>query len=277
MGFDEGSLILVNYTANVKDTGDIVETTIEKEAKDRGVHDPVKDYEPQLISVGEGWVLKGFDEALKSSNVGEKISLELSPEKGFGERDSSKVQMIPIKKFGEKAHDLRIGSDIEIDNKVGVVRYVGSGRAQIDFNHRLAGKTLVYNAEVTKKLETDDDKIRSLIRRRLPMTEEKLKFELSNSELNVEIPNEYYLVEGIQIIKRAISTDIFKFISSIKTLTFAEKFLNSSEENSPPTKDTKPKKSPKKSSKSSKVKSSKAKSKSSKITKVPAIQRPKTL
>ena len=110
MGFDEGSLILVNYTANVKDTGDIVETTIEKEAKARGVHDPVKSYEPQLISVGEGWVLQGFDDALKSSNVGEKISLELSPEKGFGERDSSKVQMIPIKKFGEgagKAVDLQ--------------------------------------------------------------------------------------------------------------------------------------------------------------------------
>lgn len=267
MGFDEGSLILVNYTANVKDTGDIVETTIEKEAKARGVHDPVKSYEPQLISVGEGWVLQGFDEALKSSNVGEKISLELSPEKGFGERDSSKVQMIPIKKFGEKAADLRIGSDIEIDNKIGVVRYVGSGRAQIDFNHRLAGKTLVYNAEVTKKLETNDDKIRSLIRRRLPMDDTKLKFELSDSDLKIEIPDEYYLVEGIQIIKRAISTDVFKFVSSIKTLTFAEKFLNPSDETQTSTKNNKPEKSTKKPSKRSTAKSktkSKPKSSSSK-------------
>jgi peptidylprolyl isomerase len=35
------------------------------------------------------------------------------------------------------------------------------------------------------------------------------------------------LIEGIQIIKRGISTDIFKFIPSLKTIVFLEKYTNS--------------------------------------------------
>ena len=102
------------------------------------------------------------------------------------------------------------------------------------------------------------------------MDDTKLKFELSDSDLKVEIPDEYYLVEGIQIIKRAISTDVFKFVSSIKTLTFAEKFLNPSDETQTSTKNNKSKKSTKKSSKSSTVKSkTKSKPKSSSSKKKP--------
>ena len=35
------------------------------------------------------------------------------------------------------------------------------------------------------------------------------------------------MIEGIQIIKRGISTDIFKFIPSLKSIVFLEKYTNS--------------------------------------------------
>jgi len=42
----------------------------------------------------------------------------------------------------------------------------------------------------------------------------------------VSIPEDLFLVEGLQIIKRGIANDIFKFVPSLTTLTFLEKFAN---------------------------------------------------
>ncbi|MCP8322284.1 MAG: FKBP-type peptidyl-prolyl cis-trans isomerase, partial [archaeon] len=72
MPLEMGSLVYVNYIAKIKDTNEVIEVTIEDEAKKLGVHDPSRKYEPRLIAIGEGWVLKGLDEALASTNVGDK-------------------------------------------------------------------------------------------------------------------------------------------------------------------------------------------------------------
>lgn len=119
-----------------------------------------------------------------------------------------------------------MGDSVEIDNRVGIVRFVGSGRAQVDFNHRLAGKSIVYDFEVLKKVETDEDKVRALIDRRLAGEGSKVGFELANNSVTVNIPEDLFLVEGLQIIKRGISNDVFKFVPSVADLTFVEKFKN---------------------------------------------------
>jgi peptidylprolyl isomerase len=42
--------------------------------------------------------------------------------------------------------------------------------------------------------------------------------------LNIEIPEEAFLTEGLQIIKRGIATDIFKFVSKITRINFIEAY-----------------------------------------------------
>ena len=117
--------------------------------------DPSKKYEPRLLGVGEGWVLKGLDEALLESNIDEPLNIEIPPEKAFGERDPSKVRMIPLRKLGEKANEVSVGDVIELDDRMGIIRFIGSGRVQVDFNHKYAGRTLIYYANIVKKLEDD--------------------------------------------------------------------------------------------------------------------------
>ncbi|KAG2478218.1 MAG: putative Peptidylprolyl isomerase, partial [Nitrosopumilales archaeon] len=63
MTFSKGSLILIDYTAKVKDTNEVFETTSEDDAKKHSIHDTNIKYQPKLVSVGESWVLKGLDEA----------------------------------------------------------------------------------------------------------------------------------------------------------------------------------------------------------------------
>ncbi len=226
MPFDKGSLILLDYTARIKDNDEIFETTIEEDAKKSNLYDPTRKYEPRLISVGEGWVLKGLDEALADTNVGDRRSIEISPDKGFGERDTSKVRMIPQRKLGEKAHEIKVGDVVELDDRTGVIRYIGSGRVQIDYNHRLASRTLVYDVNVVKRIESNDDKIKYLIKRRLPVEDEKIKFEYKDDETVIELSEDISLLDGLQIIKKAITSDIFKFIGSLNKITFQEVYLS---------------------------------------------------
>ena len=228
MTLEKGSLILIDYTAKVKDTNVTFETTREEEAKRSDLYDPTHRYEPRLISVGEGWVLKGLDEALSEAKMGDKLSILIEPNKGFGERDTSKVRMIPLRKLGDKADEVRVGDTIELDERMGIVRFIGSGRVQVDFNHRYAGRTLIYDVDVTKKLDDDNEKVSSLIRRRLPIDEQKIEFNIEASRLQIDLPEETFLVEGLQIIKKAIANDIFKFVSKIENVRFVESYQSQS-------------------------------------------------
>jgi len=144
MTFQKGTLLLIDYTAKVKDTNEVFETTKEDDAKSNSIHDANMKYQPRLVSVGESWVLKGLDDALLNTNAGDKLTVEVPPEKGFGTRDTGKVRMIPLRKLGEDAEKISVGDAIEVDERTGIVRFIGSGRVQVDFNHRFAGKRYIF-------------------------------------------------------------------------------------------------------------------------------------
>lgn len=224
MAFEKGTLVYVNYTAKVKDTGEAIETTEEDQAKKLDIYDADRRYEPRLVAVGEDWVLKGLDEEIAKMDVGEKKTAELPPERAWGQRDPTQLRMVPLRKFGEKADELRVGDVVEVDDRVAVVRFIGSGRAQVDFNHRLAGKTLVYDIEAVRKVEPGDDMVRSLMKRRFPGEGDKLEFKQNEGDLTVTIPEEAFLVEGIQIIKRGIANDVLHFVPEVKKVTFTEAY-----------------------------------------------------
>lgn len=234
MAFDKGTLIQVDYTAKVKDTGEVFETTIEEDAKKHSIHEPTVKYAPKLVSVGESWVLKGLDEALASTSAGDRLSVEVTPDKGFGERDSGKVRMIPLRKLGEDAEKVSVGDTIEIDNRKGVVRFIGSGRVQIDFNHRYAGKTIVYDINVLKSLDSDDDKIRGLLQRHLPVEDSKLQFKSNASNLDIAVPEELFRADGLQVIKHFIQLDMFKFVPSLQKVSFVETYENKTKKDDKP-------------------------------------------
>ncbi|MBS3925317.1 MAG: FKBP-type peptidyl-prolyl cis-trans isomerase [Nitrosarchaeum sp.] len=228
MTFNKGSLILIDYTAKVKDNAEVFDTTIEEDAKKHSIHESNVKYQPKLVSIGEVSypVLKGLDEALAKTSVGDKLTIEVTPDKGFGERDSGKVRMIPIRKLGEDAEKVSVGDTIEVDNKRGIIRYIGSGRVQIDYNHRYAGKTILYDVNVVKSLETPNDKVDGILKNRLPLEDSKITFELKDKEVNITIPEEILRADGLQIMKHFIQLDIFKFVPSLEKVNFIETHVN---------------------------------------------------
>ncbi len=226
MTFKKAQLILLDYTAKIKDNGEIFETTIEDEAKKHSLHEPNVKYMPKLVSVGEGWVLKGLDDALLETVTGDKKTIEVSPDKGFGARDKGKVRMIPLRKLGEDAEKVSVGDTVEIDNKKGIIRYIGSGRVQIDYNHRYAGKTILYDINIVKSLDSDDDKISEILKSRLPIENEKIIYKKNGTAVDITIPEEIFRADGLAIIKHFTQTDLFKFTPSLTKVNFVETYEN---------------------------------------------------
>ena len=226
MTFKKGQLILLDYTAKIKDNGEVFETTIEDEAKKHSLHESNIKYMPKLVSVGEGWVLKGLDDALSETTSGDKKTIEVSPDKGFGDRDKGKVRMIPLRKLGEDAEKVSVGDTVEIDNKKGIIRYIGSGRVQVDYNHRYAGKTILYDINIKKSLDSDDDKISEILKSRLPIENEKIIYKKTGTAVDVIIPEEIFRADGLAIIKHFTQTDLFKFVTSLTKVNFVETYEN---------------------------------------------------
>jgi len=238
--FDKGSLILVDYTAKVKDSEDVFDTTIEEDAKKYSIHESNVKYQPKLVSIGEVSypVLKGLDEALAKTSVGDKLTVEVTPDKGFGERDSGKVRMIPLRKLGEDAEKVSVGDSIEVDNKRGTIRFIGSGRVQIDYNHRYAGKTILFDVNVIKSLDSPNDKVDGILKNRLPVEDTKIAFALKDKEVSVTVPEEILRADGLQIMKHFIQLDIFKFVNTLEKINFVETHVNKqAKEKKPETKE----------------------------------------
>lgn len=226
MAFTKGSLILIDYTAKVKDSNEVVETTIVDDAKKHNLFQENVKYQPKLVSVGESWVLKGLDDALANAKAGDKLTVDVTPDKGFGERDPGKVRMIPLRKLGEDADKVTVGDTIEVDQRTGVVRFVGSGRVQVDFNHRLAGKTVVYDVNVLKALDSNEDKINGILKRHMPVEDSKISSKLTGNTLDVTIPEEIFGAESLRVIKHFIQMDAFKFVPTLEKINFVETYSN---------------------------------------------------
>ena len=226
MAFTKGSLILIDYTAKVKDSNEVVETTIADEAKKHNLFQENIKYQPKLVSVGESWVLKGLDDALAGAKTGDKLTVDVTPDKGFGERDSGKVRMIPLRKLGEDADKVTVGDTIEVDQKTGVVRFVGSGRVQVDFNHRLAGKTVVYDVNILKALETPEDKINGILKRHMPVEDSKISSKLNGNILDISVPEDIQGAEILRGIKFLIQRDVFNFVPTLEKINFVETYTN---------------------------------------------------
>ena len=168
MTFLKGDFILLNYSAKVKETEEVFDTTFEETARKEQLYKEGEVYEAKLIVVGEGWVLKPLDEALLKMKLGKSQIIEIPPEKAFGQRDPEKIKRVPLKHLISKGKNPSIGMRVEYNGKMAIVRSIGAGRVLLDFNPPLAGKTLIYEATVEKKIKIKKEKIEALIHRRIP-------------------------------------------------------------------------------------------------------------
>ncbi len=226
--FKNGDMLLVNYSIFIKDSGELVDTTDENVAKLHKKFEEGRIYEPELAIIGEGRFIKGFEEALsKIEELGKVYEVEVPPEKGYGERDPNKVRVLPTRAFIKSNITPEVGKEVTINNMVGRIISVSGGRVTVDFNHPLAGKTLLIKFTVVKKLDDLIEKVKYLVKRRVrraSLESIKVSYKESSNSVEIELPKEFRLDENIQIAKYLISRDISRWINQIKEVVFIDRF-----------------------------------------------------
>ena len=119
------------------ESGDVVDSTFDKK--------------PATFRFGDGNLLPGFENAIQGLKAGDKRSLEIAPENGFGQPNPANIQVMPRSQF--TGMDLSEGlmvifNDAANTELPGVVASFDDAQVTVDFNHPLAGKTLTFEVEV---------------------------------------------------------------------------------------------------------------------------------
>ncbi|MCD6487691.1 MAG: FKBP-type peptidyl-prolyl cis-trans isomerase [Desulfurococcales archaeon] len=227
MALEKGDFVLIEYTVRVKETGNIIDTTIGELAKREGIYESSRLYGPMLVVINRGWILKSLEEALKEMDVGEEKEIELPPEKAYGPRDPYKVKVFSIREFRRRGINVRVGDVIDFGGATGIVKSITGGRVTVDFNHPLAGKTLVYKVRIVKKLENILEKTKALVSRHLeiPMDEASIEYDGDSKVLIINIPTRIMTKKNIQYAKIALVSDIFELLKDyVRKVLFQEVF-----------------------------------------------------
>ena len=97
MSLQKKDFIEIEFTGKIKDE-EIFDSNIKEDIETAKLNVKPK---PFIFCLGEAMFLKGVDDFLIGKEIG-KYTIELSPEKAFGNREPKLVQMIPMKVFREQ-------------------------------------------------------------------------------------------------------------------------------------------------------------------------------
>jgi FKBP-type peptidyl-prolyl cis-trans isomerase 2 len=192
MAVKKDDFIEIDYTGRLKEDNSVFDTTNEQLAKDEGIHNPNTGYGPVIICLGQKQLIKGLDAKLEGKELG-KHTIDLPAEEAFGKKNAKLIQMVPLKKFTENDIKPFPGLQVNIDNAVGTVKSVSSGRVLVDYNHPLSGKDLVYEVEIKRVVTDKKEQIDSLLKLLLGIKEAKIEIKDNKAkiELKQELPPEF--------------------------------------------------------------------------------------
>jgi FKBP-type peptidyl-prolyl cis-trans isomerase 2 len=133
---ESGNTVKVHYTGKFED-GSVFDSSISNE--------------PISFQIGSKQVIPGFENALLGMTVGESKTVTLTPEEGYG---TTRQEMIQEVQRAFVPGDVTEGAQLTSTTDQGVynaiVLEVKDETVLLDFNHPLAGKSLVFELELVE-------------------------------------------------------------------------------------------------------------------------------
>ena len=163
---EEGTIVHVDYDLWNAETEDLIETTREAIAEEHGMDTTNRTFQPMVAIVGHGALIEGFEDALLEAEPDKDYSITIEPDKAYGEKDPNEVMTISQDKLMRYVRDPRslyLGAPITIDGRTGTLSFLAAGRARIDYNHPMAGRTLKYDYRIVKVIDEPDERIAALL------------------------------------------------------------------------------------------------------------------
>ncbi len=205
----KGDFVEIDYVGVVKETNEIFDLTDAAVAKEKNIFDEKAAYGPVVICVGENTIVKGVDDFLVGKDCKQYV-VELQPEQAFGKKDAKLMKILPLSTFIKKNVKPFPGLQLNFDSYLGTVRTVSGGRVIVDFNHPLAGRTVVYEIKVRKILTDDHEKLKQLLKS-LFRKDVSSSLQKDKAIVELDIP---------QNLREPLTKKVLQLIPSIKQVEF---------------------------------------------------------
>lgn len=146
-----GSKVLIDYEGRLEN-GKLFDTSIKEVAKEGGVFNEDRDYQPLEVTIGENQLIKGFEEALIGMKEGEEKQVTIPPEKAYGVKREEFIKMFEKKHFKGLTPKQGMLAVMEFGGYARPARIVEVQEEQVklDFNHVLCDKTLIFKIKLLK-------------------------------------------------------------------------------------------------------------------------------
>lgn len=132
-----GDLVFVHYTGKF-DSGEVFDSS--------------SDGDPLYFIIGEGNIIEGFEKAIIGMKIGDKKTVNLSPEQGYGIHEEEKIISVDRGNFGEEFEpeiDLQLSLQMENGERaIATVVDFDDESVTLDMNHPLAGENLNFDLEL---------------------------------------------------------------------------------------------------------------------------------
>jgi len=135
----DGDTVKVHYTGTLDD-GTVFDTSVERE--------------PQEFTLGEGKVIPGFEEAVKSMQTGLSKTVTIPVEKAYGPYRDDLVIAIERTQLPENLNP-EVGQRLQMQQANGrlsvvIVTDVSEKTITVDANHPMAGKDLTFELKLVE-------------------------------------------------------------------------------------------------------------------------------
>lgn|SRR5690606_5260973 len=111
---------------------------------------------------GRNNILPGLEAELDGKRAGDELKVTVPPELAYGFRDEDAQQRVPIKHL-VRPGKLDVGSVVTVSTTSGyrraIVKKVGRFNVDLDFNHPLAGKTLIFDVRIVDVRDATEEEI----------------------------------------------------------------------------------------------------------------------
>ena len=124
--------------------------------EDQTVIDTNFDKEPVCFFIGDGNLLPGFEKVLIGMQTNQEGTFEIEPKEAFGQHNNQNVQILDLSSFDD---NIEVGSVYSFQNGdgelPGVIIEINESTVQVDFNHPLAGKIILFKVKILA-IENED-------------------------------------------------------------------------------------------------------------------------
>jgi FKBP-type peptidyl-prolyl cis-trans isomerase 2 len=132
---EKGDTVKVHYLGTFED-GEVFDGSVDKD------HAILRD--PLGFEVGAGQMIPGFDAAVVGMKLEEEKTVTLAPEEAYGQKNDENIVPYPKEQLESQGFTPEVGLKLNANGMAVTVVEVNDENVMLDFNHPLAGKTLVF-------------------------------------------------------------------------------------------------------------------------------------